>query len=77
MLDPIEIIRIDTKIRLGWHKQPPIRGDKIRIIEMIGEPNYTGREGIVTYIDDAKQIHGTWGGLALLESDEWEIIKNN
>lgn len=74
MLDPIEIVRIDTKIRLRWHKQPPIRGDKIRIIEMIGEPNYTGREGIVTYIDDAKQIHGTWGGLALLESDEWEII---
>ena len=74
MLDPIEIVRIDTKIRLGWHKQPPIRGDKIRIIDMVGESNYTGREGIVTYIDDAGGIHGTWGGLALLEEDKWEII---
>ena len=52
-------------------------GDKIRIINMEGEPQYTDKEGIVKYIDDAKQIHGTWGGCALIpEEDEWEVIDN-
>ena len=37
-------------------------GDKIKIIKMISEADYTNKEGIVTYIDDANQIHGTWGG---------------
>lgn len=51
-------------------------GDKIRIVYMDGEPKYTGKEGIVEYIDDAGQIHGTWGGCALIpESDLWEVIK--
>ena len=50
-------------------------GDKIRIIDMSGEPQYTGREGIVEYIDDAGQIHGSWGGCALIPGkDVWEII---
>ena len=37
-------------------------GDTIKIIKMEGEPQYTDREGVVTHIDDAGQIHGTWGG---------------
>ena len=50
-------------------------GDKIRIINMEGEPQYTGREGTVKYIDDAGQIHGTWGGCALIPGEDvWEII---
>ena len=50
-------------------------GDKIRIVVMQGEPQYTGREGIVQYIDDAGQIHGSWGGCALIPGeDSWEII---
>ena len=36
-------------------------GDTIKIIHMEGEPQYTNREGVVTHIDDAGQIHGTWG----------------
>ena len=32
-------------------------GDTIKIIKMEGEPQYTNREGVVTYIDDAGQIH--------------------
>lgn len=36
-------------------------GDRIKIIEMKGEPQYTGRMGVVTHIDYAGQIHGTWG----------------
>jgi hypothetical protein len=38
-------------------------GDKIKIIHMEGEPQYTDREGVVTHIDDAGQIHGTWGAV--------------
>ena len=50
-------------------------GDKVRIIEMSGEPQYTGKEGIVEYIDDAEQIHGTWGGCALIPGEDiLEII---
>ena len=50
-------------------------GDKIRIINMEGEPQYTGKEGTVEYIDDAKQIHGTWGGCALIpDEDVWEVL---
>ena len=53
-------------------------GDKIRIVIMQGEPQYTGREGIVEYIDDAGQIHGTWGGCALIpDEDVWEIINES
>ena len=52
------------------------KGDKIRIIEMVGEPHYTGKEGIVNHIDDIGQIHGTWGGCAIIpEQDTFEIIE--
>ena len=37
-------------------------GDIIKIIKMECEPQYTNREGVVTHINDADQIHGTWGG---------------
>lgn len=51
-------------------------GDKIQIIEMNGEPQYTGKEGIVDRIDDAGQIHGSWGGCALIpECDTFKIIE--
>lgn len=53
-------------------------GDKIRIIIMQGEPQYTGKEGIIEYIDGAGQIHGTWGGCALIpDEDVWEIINES
>ena len=52
-------------------------GDKIRVIAMKDEPNYTGREGKVTMIDGAGQLHGTWGGLAIIpEEDVFEIVKD-
>lgn len=48
--------------------------DHITIKKMIGEPQYTGKSGIVTHFDDADQIHGTWGGLAIVpDADEFEI----
>lgn len=53
-------------------------GDKIRIIYM-NEPyfgdKYSGKEGYVTHIDDEGQLHGTWGGLAIIpEEDEFIIL---
>ena len=51
-------------------------GDKIRIIYMEDEPNYTGKEGVVTRIDDIGQIHGTWGGCALIPGvDKFEVVE--
>lgn len=50
-------------------------GDKIRIISMKDEPTYTGKEGVVEFIDDIGQIHGTWGGCALIPGvDEYEKL---
>lgn len=51
-------------------------GDVIRIVEMDGEPRYTGKEGEVKHIDSLGQIHGTWGGCALIPGvDSFEIVK--
>ena len=51
-------------------------GDRIKIIKMEGEPLYTNREGVVTHTDDAGQIHGTWGGCAVIpEVDTYIIVK--
>lgn len=53
-------------------------GDKIKIISMDGEPQYTGKEGIVEKIDDMGQLHGNWGGCAIIpEIDLFEIIKES
>ena len=52
-------------------------GDKIRILYMDGEPEYDGKKGTVTHIDDAGQIHGTWGGCALIPGvDEYKVLEN-
>ena len=52
-------------------------GSKIKIVHMDGEPHYTGREGVVTHIDDAGQIHGTWGGCAIIpEIDQFVILED-
>lgn len=40
-------------------------GMNLKIIEMIGEPEYTGKSGVITFIDSMGQLHGTWGGLAV------------
>ena len=53
-------------------------GDTIKIIHMKDEPGYDGTIGVVDLIDDAGQLHGTWGGLAVIpELDEFEVIKNS
>ena len=49
-------------------------GDKIKIINMKDEPQYTDQEGAVTHIDDAGQIHGTWGGCAIVPEVDTYIV---
>lgn len=50
-------------------------GDIIKIIEMLGEPQYTGKTGVVEHIDSRGQLHGSWGGLAVQpENDSFEVI---
>jgi hypothetical protein len=50
-------------------------GDKVRIMKMDDSngkdsraKEYAGKEGVVEHIDDLGQLHGTWGGLALIPS---------
>ena len=37
--------------------------------------HYNGKEGVITHIDGIGQLHGTWGGLAVIpEKDEIQIL---
>ena len=51
-------------------------GMKVRIIHLDGEDNrYDGKEGVIEYIDAIGQLHGSWGGLAIIpDVDEFELI---
>ena len=51
-------------------------GATIRIVAMEGEPQYTDRVGVVKSVDDIGQIHGTWGGCAIIpETDDYVVLK--
>ena len=58
-------------------------GDTIRIIRMnydggkdLQARMYNGRSGVVEHIDSIGQLHGTWGGLAVIPGvDEIETLK--
>ena len=56
-------------------KRMPKPGEKVHIYCMEGEPHYAGREGIVKSIDSLGQIHGTWGGCALWDSDDFVVLE--
>lgn len=52
-------------------------GKTIRIDEMAGEPQYAGKVGKVEFVDDAGQMHGTWGGCAVVPgSDRFTVIED-
>ena len=52
-----------------------IIGKRIKIIYMKGEPSYSGKTGFIEKIDSLGQLHGTWGGLAIIpEHDKYEVI---
>ena len=52
-------------------------GDTIRIINMKGEDHYNGREGVIEYIDGLDQLHGTWGGLAIIPTEDLIEVINH
>lgn len=50
-------------------------GDTIRINQMKEEKQYNGRTGVIERIDAIGQLHGTWGGLAVIPNeDDFEVI---
>lgn len=52
-----------------------IIGKEIEIVSMEGEPQYAGRRGLVRRIDSLGQLHGTWGGCAIIpETDKWKFV---
>lgn len=53
-------------------------GQRIKIIAMDGEPQYTGKEGVIEHIDGIGQLHGTWGGCALIPGiDSFKVIEED
>lgn len=51
-------------------------GDTIRIIHLSGEDSrYDGATGVVTHIDDMGQLHGTWGGLAVIPEEDDFVVE--
>lgn len=54
-------------------------GDRIRILHFRDEDTrYDGREGTVEFIDAIGQLHGSWGGLAVIpEVDSFMVISSN
>lgn len=59
-------------IYIGFSMKRNIKiGDRIRIIHLIGEDSYyDGKEGIVEHIDSLGQLHGSWGGLAVVPEED-------
>jgi len=51
-------------------------GDFVQIIDMVNEPSYNGKCGFVKYIDDLGQLHGTWGGCAIIPNLDKFIVVN-
>ena len=57
-------------------------GDTIQIIRMNDDGGkdlqarmYNGRSGVVQHIDSIGQLHGSWGGLAVVPGvDEYNIL---
>ena len=72
MNDEKEIIRNFCELN-NKEKRVEI-GSVILIIEMKEENNYSGKYGKVLHIDDMGQIHGTWGGCALIPGVDIYLI---
>lgn len=50
-------------------------GDTIKIIHLKGEDNRSdGKTGKVEHIDGIGQLHGTWGGLAVIPEEDEFIV---
>lgn len=51
-------------------------GDTIRILRLDDpyDKSYNGREGVIKHIDSMGQLHGTWGGLAVIPGEDSFIV---
>lgn len=69
MEEDLGFVPFDSDVRVG---------NKIRIIHLEGEDTrYDGKEGTVETVDGIGQLHGTWGGLAVIPGvDNFEVIPN-
>ena len=66
---------MSSSIPLDYLKSTYV-GKTIKILDMAGEKEYKGRVGVVKLVDDIGQLHGTWGGLALIPTeDQFEIVE--
>ncbi len=73
----VERINNAIKARRNKMRTTAIVGDTLRIVEMKGEPSYSGRVGVVELVDSIGQIHGSWGGCAIQpEHDTYEILEH-
>lgn len=51
------------------------KGKQLKIIDMKDTPSYNGKVGTCTNVDDIGQLHGTWGGCAIIpEEDKFEVV---
>lgn len=58
-------------------KKSTYLGKTIKIINMIGEPDYANKQGVVVHVDGINQLHGTWGRLAVIPGiDKFEILED-
>ena len=63
--------------QIKQQKESPYKvGQNVRITHLEGEgTRYDGKEGVIEHIDSIGQLHGTWGGLAIIpEADEFTVI---
>lgn len=76
-------IKIENSVLEGFRAVQEIEvGDRIRIVKMddcagrdLRVKDYNGRKGVVKHIDSMGQLHGTWGGLAIIPNiDEVEVL---
>jgi hypothetical protein len=70
---------LKSKLNLNESKKDKyldLIGKEIHIIHLKDEgPDYDDRFGQVEYVDDEGQLHGSWGGLAVIpEEDDFVVI---
>ena len=50
-------------------------GKRVKIVHLNGEDNrYDGKEGIVERVDSMGDLHGTWGGLAIIPREDDFVV---
>lgn len=72
------IFATSNKKNKNMEKNSDMVGKKIKIVHMddkLSGDKYNGKVGVVTYVDSMGQLHGTWGGLAVIpECDTFVVL---